>query len=71
LLAESQSRATVCKTAAEITKHADITFAMLPDTPDVEKVLQGLDFAHQGKTPVSTGISSQKWLEMPVDTGVW
>jgi 2-hydroxy-3-oxopropionate reductase len=33
--------ATVCKTAAEVTKHADIIFLMLPDTPDVEKVLFG------------------------------
>jgi 2-hydroxy-3-oxopropionate reductase len=35
--------ATVCKTAAEVTKHADIIFLMLPDTPDVEKVLFATD----------------------------
>jgi 2-hydroxy-3-oxopropionate reductase len=35
--------ATVCKTAAEVTKQADIIFLMLPDTPDVEKVLFGVD----------------------------
>jgi 2-hydroxy-3-oxopropionate reductase len=35
--------ATVCNTAAEVTKHADIIFLMLPDTPDVEKVLFATD----------------------------
>ena len=35
------SRATVCNTAAEVTKQADVIFIMVPDTPDVEKVLFG------------------------------
>ncbi|NDZ15787.1 2-hydroxy-3-oxopropionate reductase [Variovorax sp. WS11] len=35
------SRATVCNTAAEVTKQADVIFVMVPDTPDVEKVLFG------------------------------
>ena len=35
------SRATVCASAAEVAQQADIVFLMLPDTPDVEKVLFG------------------------------
>ena len=35
------SRATVCSSAAEVTKQADVIFVMVPDTPDVEKVLFG------------------------------
>ena len=33
------SRATVCASAAEVAKQADIVFVMVPDTPDVEAVL--------------------------------
>ena len=33
--------ATVCANAQEVAKRADIVFLMLPDTPDVEKVLFG------------------------------
>ncbi|HSV36836.1 MAG TPA: 2-hydroxy-3-oxopropionate reductase [Ramlibacter sp.] len=33
--------ATVCTTARGVAEHADIVFMMLPDTPDVEKVLFG------------------------------
>ncbi|MBT2301014.1 2-hydroxy-3-oxopropionate reductase [Variovorax paradoxus] len=35
------AKATVCASAAEVTKEADIVFIMVPDTPDVEKVLFG------------------------------
>jgi len=35
------SRATVCANATEVAQRADIVFLMLPDTPDVEKVLFG------------------------------
>ncbi|WP_077000961.1 2-hydroxy-3-oxopropionate reductase [Variovorax sp. KK3] len=35
------TRATVCANAAEVTKQADVIFVMVPDTPDVEKVLFG------------------------------
>ena len=35
------SRATVCASAAEVAQRADIVLLMLPDTPDVEKVLFG------------------------------
>ncbi|MBT8548455.1 2-hydroxy-3-oxopropionate reductase [Polynucleobacter paneuropaeus] len=37
----AQSAATQCKTPAEVSQHADIIFTMVPDTPDVEKVLFG------------------------------
>jgi len=33
--------AVACKTAADVAKQADIIFTMVPDTPDVEKVLFG------------------------------
>jgi len=33
------SQATVCTSAADVAKQADIVFIMVPDTPDVEKVL--------------------------------
>ncbi len=35
------SQATVCETAAEVARQADVIFLMVPDTPDVEKVLFG------------------------------
>ncbi len=34
-------KAVVCKTAKEVAEKADIVFMMLPDTPDVQKVLFG------------------------------
>jgi 2-hydroxy-3-oxopropionate reductase len=50
------SRATVCSSAAEVTKQADVIFVMVPDTPDVEKVLFGengvASALTQGKTVV-------------------
>ena len=33
--------AVACRTPAEVAKHADVIFTMLPDTPDVAKVLFG------------------------------
>ena len=38
---ESLGAATACTNAQEVASHADIVFLMLPDTPDVEKVLFG------------------------------
>jgi 2-hydroxy-3-oxopropionate reductase len=35
------SKATVCKTGAEVAQQADLVFVMVPDTPDVELVLFG------------------------------
>ena len=35
------SKATVCASASEVAEKADIIFIMVPDTPDVEKVLFG------------------------------
>ena len=50
------AKATVCTSAAEVTKQADIVFIMVPDTPDVEKVLFGENGVAgaltQGKTVV-------------------
>ena len=37
----ANSAAVVCVTPAEVAKMADIIFTMVPDTPDVEKVLFG------------------------------
>lgn len=45
--------AQVCANAAEVARKADILFTMLPDTPDVEKVL----FGEQG---VAAGLSAGK-----------
>ena len=45
--------ATSCASATEVAQHADIIFMMLPDTPDVEKVL----FGDKG---VSAGLSKGK-----------
>ena len=37
----TDAKAVACKTAAEVAKHADVVFLMVPDTPDVEAVLFG------------------------------
>ena len=42
--------AIACKTPAEVAKQADIIFTMVPDTPDVEKVLFGENGIASGKT---------------------
>jgi 2-hydroxy-3-oxopropionate reductase len=47
------SRAMVCASATEVARQADIVFIMVPDTPDVEKVL----FAEGG---VAAGLSKGK-----------
>ncbi len=44
---------TVCATAADVAEHTDIIFIMVPDTPDVEKVL----FSEGG---VASGLSKGK-----------
>ena len=48
--------ATVCGKAAEVAQAADIIFTMLPDTPDVERVLFGEGGIAQGLTPGKTVI---------------
>jgi 2-hydroxy-3-oxopropionate reductase len=40
--------AVACKNAAEVARQADIVFVMVPDTPDVQKVLFGADGVAQG-----------------------
>ena len=47
---ELASAATVCKSAAEVARHADVVFLMLPDTPDVEAVLFGENGVASGLT---------------------
>ena len=39
-----------CKTAKEVAQNADVIFTMVPDTPDVEKVLFGDDGVAKGLT---------------------
>ena len=59
-------KAVVCKTAQEVAEKADIIFLMLPDTPDVQKVLFGESGVagglSQGKTVVDMSSIS------PMDT---
>ena len=49
----AQTGATVCKSAHEVASRADIIFLMVPDTPDVERVL----FGDQG---VASGLTQGK-----------
>ncbi len=44
------AQAVACKSAAEVAEHADIVFMMLPDTPDVAKVLFGENGVAAGLT---------------------
>ena len=46
--------ATVCSTAQSVAEQADIIFLMLPDTPDVEKVLFGENGVSGGLSPGKT-----------------
>ena len=44
----SEAGAVRCETAADVARQADIVFLMLPDTPDVEKVLFGAKGVAEG-----------------------
>ena len=46
------SKATICASAAEVTRQSDVVFIMVPDTPDVEKVL----FGAPGAEGVASGL---------------
>lgn len=64
--AEIAELATVCKSPREVAQKADVVFLMLPDTPDVAKVL----FGEEG---VAAGLSSGKVVVdlssiSPIDT---
>lgn len=50
------STAIACANAAEVARHADITFTMVPDTPDVESVLFGAD-------GIATGLAASNVME--------
>ena len=43
-----EAGAVACKTAADVARQADVVFLMVPDTPDVEKVLFGKDGVAEG-----------------------
>jgi 2-hydroxy-3-oxopropionate reductase len=49
-----EAGATACTTAAEVAAAADVVFLMVPDTPDVEKVLFGDGGVASGLTPGKT-----------------
>ena len=48
--------AVACADAAEVARRADIVFTMVPDTPDVEKVLFGAGGVAQGLAGASGGV---------------
>ncbi len=52
---ESLSKATACKTNADVARAADVIVLMLPDTPDVEAVLFGKDGVAEGLASGGTG----------------
>src|SRR5687768_1430940 len=43
--------ATTCSSAMEVTQQSEVTIIMVPDTPDVEKVLFGPRGVVEGLTP--------------------
>ncbi|HUP08225.1 MAG TPA: 2-hydroxy-3-oxopropionate reductase [Caldimonas sp.] len=49
-----ESGATVCASAREVAQRADVVFLMLPDTPDVQKVLFGESGVAEGLTKGKT-----------------
>ena len=51
---ETLSKATPCKTNADVARAADVVVLMLPDTPDVEAVLFGKDGVAEGLTAGKT-----------------
>lgn len=50
------SKATICASAAEVARQADVIFIMVPDTPDVEKVL----FGEPGTLGVAEGLKDSR-----------
>jgi 2-hydroxy-3-oxopropionate reductase len=58
--------ATVCKSPADVARQADIIFLMLPDTPDVAKVLFGEDGVKQGLSKGKTVVDMSSIS--PMDT---
>ena len=68
---------TACKTPREVAEHADVIFVMVPDTPDVEKVLFGPDGVAEalttGKTVVDMSsispIATKEFAKKVADKG--
>ncbi len=61
-----EAGATVCGNASEVGSQADIVFLMLPDTPDVQRVLFGEHGVAQGLTPNKTVVDMSSIS--PIDT---
>jgi len=78
---DSLSAATACANAAEVARNADIVFLMVPDTPDVEKVLFGGNGVAEGLagskgkivvdmssiSPIATKVFAQKIKDVGAD----
>jgi 2-hydroxy-3-oxopropionate reductase len=60
---------TTCASAAEVTRHADIVITMLPDTPDVERVLFAADGVASALTPGKTVVDMSSIS--PIETRVF
>jgi 2-hydroxy-3-oxopropionate reductase len=54
------SSATPCANAAEVTRHAEVVFTMVPDTSDVEAVLFGDNGVAKGLQSANTGGGARK-----------
>ncbi len=61
-------KAVVCKNAQEVAEKADITFMMLPDTPDVQKVLFGDNGVASGLTVGKTVVDMSSISPMETKT---
>ena len=64
-----QAGAQVCETARQVAEQADITFMMLPDTPDVDSVLFSDDGVAAGLTPGKTVVDMSSIS--PIETKVF
>jgi 2-hydroxy-3-oxopropionate reductase len=62
------SAAQVCATNAEVARHADIIFLMLPDTPDVAAVLFGQDGVAEGLSAGKTVVDMSSISPMDTKT---
>jgi 2-hydroxy-3-oxopropionate reductase len=73
---EALSAAQVCATNADVARHADIIFLMLPDTPDVEAVLFGKDGVAEGLSQDKIVVDMRpcqaaKWARRPPASPSW
>src|SRR5687768_1415552 len=61
--------ATVCAHAKEVAQRAEVVFLMLPDTPDVEKVLFGANGVAEGLTAGKTVVDMSSIS--PIETKIF